>query len=189
MVVIIDNRKCTFRTKYRPSFVSFRISSYQQKCFVISISLSSPLSLMEPTSFCGAPTHGLAATIMEYSGLIRWSAHHSKISNVACWKIGSCLGTKLGILYDSHCSFNFCNITEEWIDLEDNQNTQFTFNWVGGSHSLAIESFHCIVPAALMIILELYFYWLNWSKSANPSSSSLVINSSWGMQQFFGSHN
>ena len=56
-----------------------------------------------------------------------------------------------GILYNTHCPYDYCNITDSWIDLQNDANSQCSFNrggrLCGGckeNYSLAIGSSHCI---------------------------------------------
>ena len=57
-----------------------------------------------------------------------------------------------GILYDTHCPFDYCNFTtERFIDLQNNSDSQCAFNRAGRlcggykeGYSLAIGSSHCI---------------------------------------------
>ena len=56
-----------------------------------------------------------------------------------------------GILYNTHCPYDYCYITDSWINLQNDANSQCSFNrggrLCGGckeNYSLAIGSSHCI---------------------------------------------
>lgn len=68
------------------------------------------------------------------------------------WKKNAWIGIRKDkILYDAHCPFDYCNITGKWIDLQNEADSQCSFNRGGtlcgscnDNYSLAIGSSRCI---------------------------------------------
>ena len=92
-----------------------------------------------------------------------------------------------GILYSTHCPYDYCHLNDSWIDLEDNADSQHAFNRAGrlyggckDNYSLAIGSSHCIYcPNNNNLALLIFFVAAGFLLVFFISAFNLTVTQGW----------